>query len=641
MFLFFLFPQPTQAAPLLANYYLNQLPHDNSSLDLLAKNNLLIISPEQALTHQTELNYIRRVNSNIIILAYVPSQSYNNMYWPNDPVFKNFYINSGWWLKNGAGGIVSFWPNMPQFNMSADFSNYLVNFCNQRIANLSNIDGLFFDMVSDGISWAGEVDLNNDGAADDKKIADKEWADRVAYFLQLSRTNLNTDYIVINGNSNPKFQPYVNGRMFENFPASWDWGGNWPIIMTYLTRGKAQNVQPKMVIINSGTNNTGNKENYRQMRLGLTSSLLEDNIYYSFDFGDQNHGQIWYYDEYGVKLGTAMGAAASVNNTSKYAADVWRRDYENGLVLVNPTSEKRTVDLGGEYEKIIGTQDKLVNDGAIDSKVEVGARDGLILMKTFQSLIGAVFGNGNFARFYELNGARARNGFFAYAAGAPGSANVYLGDVNNDGAPEKIYAAQEKFEIFNSAGQRWVEDYPFGGDYAYKTNLAVGRLFKSEEARIAVGPAKGGKVKIYNYHGAVVTDDFYPLGTKYNGGISLAIGEVFSGDGGNLVLGVGNGRMGEVLIYGADLKKIKKRFYPFDKKYIGAVKVAVGDIIGDGRAEIAAVGKVNNKWVARVFDNTGKKLSEIFISSTTAASDYSVAVLDVNYDGKMEIVIEG
>ena len=61
--------------------------------------------------------------------------------------------------------------------------------------------------------------------------------------------------------------------------------------------------------------------------------------------------------------------------------DVWRRDFEHGIVLVNATAQVVTVPLGGNYVKIDGKQDRSVNDGAAVNQVTLPPQDGIILLK--------------------------------------------------------------------------------------------------------------------------------------------------------------------------------------------------------------------------------------------------------------------
>ncbi|MEA5079172.1 MAG: carbohydrate binding domain-containing protein [Anaerolineaceae bacterium] len=62
-------------------------------------------------------------------------------------------------------------------------------------------------------------------------------------------------------------------------------------------------------------------------------------------------------------------------------ADVYRRDFEHGIVLVNATRQAVTLQLGGEFRKINGQQDPAVNDGSIVTEVTLPAQDGIILLR--------------------------------------------------------------------------------------------------------------------------------------------------------------------------------------------------------------------------------------------------------------------
>ena len=62
--------------------------------------------------------------------------------------------------------------------------------------------------------------------------------------------------------------------------------------------------------------------------------------------------------------------------------EVWRRDYEGGVVLVNATATTQTVPLGDEFLKINGTQAPEVNDGGLVTHIALPPSDGLILLRS-------------------------------------------------------------------------------------------------------------------------------------------------------------------------------------------------------------------------------------------------------------------
>ncbi len=74
----------------------------------------------------------------------------------------------------------------------------------------------------------------------------------------------------------------------------------------------------------------------------------------------------------------------------KDVTHLWRRDFQNGVVLVNPASSALTVDLGRTYRRIAGVVDPGVNDGLPGSLITVGAADARFLIgddRTSPSLV--------------------------------------------------------------------------------------------------------------------------------------------------------------------------------------------------------------------------------------------------------------
>ena len=60
--------------------------------------------------------------------------------------------------------------------------------------------------------------------------------------------------------------------------------------------------------------------------------------------------------------------------------NVFRRDFDNGIVVVNATPSSKTVNLDGTFKRIKGTQDA-VNNGATLSSVTIPAYDSPLLVR--------------------------------------------------------------------------------------------------------------------------------------------------------------------------------------------------------------------------------------------------------------------
>jgi hypothetical protein len=63
------------------------------------------------------------------------------------------------------------------------------------------------------------------------------------------------------------------------------------------------------------------------------------------------------------------------------ATSVWRRDFHNGIVLVNPTETPLDVTLEEPFKRLIGTHEPTLNDGRVSNVQRVEAFDALFLLR--------------------------------------------------------------------------------------------------------------------------------------------------------------------------------------------------------------------------------------------------------------------
>ena len=84
-------------------------------------------------------------------------------------------------------------------------------------------------------------------------------------------------------------------------------------------------------------------------------------------------------------LGLPLEDAVDPSSTSAWSNGVYKREFENGLVLVNPQENgSASVDPTslGSWKFINGTQDPTVNSGAnVTGSITIAAGDGRILLR--------------------------------------------------------------------------------------------------------------------------------------------------------------------------------------------------------------------------------------------------------------------
>jgi hypothetical protein len=125
-----------------------------------------------------------------------------------------------------------------------------------------------------------------------------------------------------------------------------------------------------------GFNVWGRKDDYRRMRFGLGSCLLDDG-YFSYTDEQCGYGSVAWFDEYDAKLGRPLDPPAQ----AAWQNQIYRRRFERGLVLVNPEASPRTVTLESGYLRLKGNQAPAVNDGEPVSRISLAPHDGIILLK--------------------------------------------------------------------------------------------------------------------------------------------------------------------------------------------------------------------------------------------------------------------
>jgi len=176
----------------------------------------------------------------------------------------------------------------------------------------------------------------------------------------------------------------LNGGLVEGMIGpSWapeGWGG-WSEMMRSYRQVMGAIASPQLLIFSQ----QGSPTDYQGLRYGLTSCLMDEAYFEFTNINDVYSGVIWF-DEYNVKLGVETSLPAK----SAWQKGVYRRDFQNGIALVNPKGNgSQTVQLETNFRRISGTQDPATNNGQLTNTVTLNDRDGIILMR-LQALPNAV-----------------------------------------------------------------------------------------------------------------------------------------------------------------------------------------------------------------------------------------------------------
>ena len=283
----------------------------------------------------------------------------------------------------------------------------------QRVPCWSGVhsDNWIYSAIGAGWFYGPNLDADRDGKVDDGDTLRRAWSEGLTRVGTLLRSYLAG--MVVGGNG----AWYRPDRYAGSDPKGWLKASNYTLIedlesyspaamlsaqSTWLSfrdplkqpryiavLQKATDATGKTLVWTQGEPNTAaamqRPDVLRSMRWGLTLSLMTGAYYELFGNWYGNPYDVrWWFDEYdggvGVRrrgyLDQALGAYKKVSD------GVYRRDFKNGIAVNNSSSRPQTVDLGGTFRKLQGTQDPTLNDGSSVTSVTIPPDDGIILLRS-------------------------------------------------------------------------------------------------------------------------------------------------------------------------------------------------------------------------------------------------------------------
>ncbi len=352
-------------------------------------------------TWQDVVASIRAHNPDILLGAYVVIEETKNDPNKETNVDIDKYAKvqrEGWWLYTGVGAKISSYPKncaingsrystpdaagmrWPQWLAKRDFDKFF----NPALISGRGFDIWFVDNIRDKSLYTGDWD--KDGCNDWPS-----WTKALTAYREM-----NTDYfaamrvlapnMILMGNAPCDLSVYPKaldaslnealiGRNWSlgGYPP-WGHGhdGSWAEVMDrYNTQFR--NVNTELVVFQV----QGLSTDYQLFRYALCSCLLNNGY---FNYVDKSAGAVvppWF-DEYDHTLGMPISNPQIV----AWSNGVWRRDFEYGVALVNPTTSAQTVIIEAGFHRISGSQDASTNSGvSATGSLTIPSRDGIILKR--------------------------------------------------------------------------------------------------------------------------------------------------------------------------------------------------------------------------------------------------------------------
>jgi len=242
-------------------------------------------------------------------------------------------------LRNSHGAIllVDYWGH-PMYNMTVPYCRTVLAqqsvdaylSAQPKKGNNLAYDGIYWDRLHDAISWllGDDIDSDLDGQPDDPAALDAAYQAGMEDFFAQVRAHLPN--AILMGNDAPQiYAPWLNGRNYEWQLAaildgvkwlSWgevvwdyrDWSGRgYPPHTTFIESAPEPFYSEKYTFRHLDQMPPAMEAevaaSYERMRYGLTSALMGDGLF-SYDYGPDWHGNLWWYDEFGATHGYPSAA---------------------------------------------------------------------------------------------------------------------------------------------------------------------------------------------------------------------------------------------------------------------------------------------------------------------------------------------
>ena len=286
--------------------------------------------------------------------------------------------------------------------------------------------------------------------------------------------------------------------------------------------------------------------------------------------------------------------------------------------------------------------------GALPEPVTTNNSAGAVTqVAPYQPLIVAGPGNGGGAEVRVLNAdtGALESRFIPFGPFFSAAMSVAQGDINGDGVPEIIVGAgpggAARVSVFDvRTGAVLMNFFAFEPSVTGGVNVGAGDLDGDgkDEVLTGAGAGFGPRVRAFNAAGQEVRS-FFAYAPNFTGGVRVAVGDI-NGDGRmDIITGAGGGGSAHVKAFdGTSLAELQS-FFAFDSGLREGVFVAAADVNGDGIAEIVAGAGGGGASHIKLFD--GKSLAErasFFAFAPTARDGVTVAATDRGSNGRENIV---
>jgi hypothetical protein len=234
---------------------------------------------------------------------------------------------------------------------------------------------------------------------------------------------------------------------------------------------------------------------------------------------------------------------------------------------------------------------------------------------------GADAGGGPQVNVYDADTGALKLAFFAYDPGFLGGVRVAVGDVTGNGVPDIITApgpgGGPDIRVFDGKTGALIREFlAYAVNFTGGVYVAAGDVNGDGYADIVTGADAGGgpEVKVFSGKDGSVLQDFFAYAPSFAGGVRVAAGDV-NGDGkADVITAPGPGGGPEVKVFSGADGSVVQDFFAYAPAFAGGVYVAAGDVNGDGKADVITGAGAGGGPQVNVYSGADGTLLESFFA---------------------------
>ncbi len=265
---------------------------------------------------------------------------------------------------------------------------------------------------------------------------------------------------------------------------------------------------------------------------------------------------------------------------------------------------------------------------------------------------GAGEGGGPRVSVFAQIGGRPIFDFYAFDPLFRGGVRVAVADLNGDGFPELVAAPGGLLpgqiglppivRVFDGRTMMLTSEFlAYDRTWTGGVQVAAANLTRQGKAIIVTGAdvGAGPHVKAFDLATGREVASFFAYDRNFRGGVRVALGDV-DGDGlPDIVTAPGPQHPPQIKVFSGLNSRLLANWLAYDATHVVGAYVATADITKNGRADVIVGPDVNGCGLVRVFDPLrGTRLGEVAPYPAKFRGGIRVAGHDVNNDGVLDIV---